>query len=201
MTELFYFIADVSNLSTIFEEEVALEKVPTVHEQEDGVILGVCATGTSSRDSLVSWIRFLENENRRLGRDISVLFTLKSPIGPTDNLEIPSLKETDALQLISDKTEDSSYDLDKDVANESNPSLEFHPALPSLKQVGIWSQSETRFVNWPHHNHPEGSISANNLKENQRLVEEIENAVQEKNRGLKDRDNEPPDDQPKRIIS
>jgi len=41
------------------EKEVA--NVPSVHEQEDGVILAVCATGTSSHDSVLSWIRFLVN--------------------------------------------------------------------------------------------------------------------------------------------
>lgn len=70
----------------------ALEPVPSVHEQDDGVILGVCATGTSSRHSVISWIRFLEKSNPRLGKDIPVIFTLKSPIGPTDDLEIPSLE-------------------------------------------------------------------------------------------------------------
>ena len=31
-----------------------------MHEQEDGTILAVCATGSSSRDSLLSWVRKLE---------------------------------------------------------------------------------------------------------------------------------------------
>ena len=35
-------------------------RLPSVHEQEDGTILAVCATGSSSRDSLLSWIRRLE---------------------------------------------------------------------------------------------------------------------------------------------
>lgn len=53
----------------------------SVHEQEDGTVLAVCATGTSSRDSLLSWIRFLEMENPRLA-EMAVLFTLQSPLGP-----------------------------------------------------------------------------------------------------------------------
>eukprot|EP00088_Acartia_fossae_P000659 TRINITY_DN10264_c0_g1_i1.p1 TRINITY_DN10264_c0_g1~~TRINITY_DN10264_c0_g1_i1.p1 ORF type:complete len:418 (+),score=81.81 TRINITY_DN10264_c0_g1_i1:39-1292(+) len=58
-----------------------LNRYPSVHEQEDGVIYAVCATGTSSRESLLSWIRFLEKENPHLS-DLAVLFTLQSPLGP-----------------------------------------------------------------------------------------------------------------------
>ena len=56
-------------------------KIPGVHEQEDGTILAVCATGTSSRDSLLSWIRNLEETNPNLCK-LAVLFTLTSPLGP-----------------------------------------------------------------------------------------------------------------------
>jgi len=64
-------------------------KEPTVHEQEDGTILAVCATGSSSRDSLLSWIRMLETENPNLA-NLAVLFTLTSPLGPV----IPIKEET-----------------------------------------------------------------------------------------------------------
>lgn len=54
--------------------------VPTVHEQDDGTIVALCATGTSSRDSLLSWIRLLElNGNVVLGQ-IPVIFTLQAPL-------------------------------------------------------------------------------------------------------------------------
>lgn len=54
-------------------------KYPSVHEQLDGIIFAVCATGTSSRDSLLSWIRQLEqNGNPDLGT-IPVVFKIKSP--------------------------------------------------------------------------------------------------------------------------
>ena len=77
-------------------------RLPSVHEQEDGTILAVCATGSSSRDSLLSWVRKLEVivnmpafhlatllskvffhqiSNPRL-EDMVVLFTLTSPLGP-----------------------------------------------------------------------------------------------------------------------
>ena len=35
-------------------------RLPSVHEQEDGTILAVCATGSSSMDFLLSWVRKLE---------------------------------------------------------------------------------------------------------------------------------------------
>ena len=56
-------------------------KEPSVHEQEDGTILAICATGTSSRDSLLSWVRRLEETNPNLSK-MAVLFTLTSPLGP-----------------------------------------------------------------------------------------------------------------------
>jgi len=81
----FYFLSDISHLKSWIlrdpeEIEHEVEAVPTVHEQEDGTILGCCATGSSSRDSLLSWIRFLEKTNPKLA-DFPVLFTLKSPLG------------------------------------------------------------------------------------------------------------------------
>ncbi|XP_064211967.1 evolutionarily conserved signaling intermediate in Toll pathway, mitochondrial isoform X2 [Tribolium castaneum] len=54
-----------------------LTVVPSVHEQEDGTILALCATGTSSKDSLVSWIRHLEKDNPVLA-EVPVVFTLRS---------------------------------------------------------------------------------------------------------------------------
>ena len=40
--------------------------------QEDGTILAVCATGSSSRDSLLSWVRHLELANPRLADMVSI---------------------------------------------------------------------------------------------------------------------------------
>lgn len=51
----------------------------TVHEQDDGTIVAVCATGTSSRDSLLSWIRLLEKYDNPLLSTIPVIFTLTAP--------------------------------------------------------------------------------------------------------------------------
>ncbi|KAF9794488.1 hypothetical protein SFRURICE_009988 [Spodoptera frugiperda] len=51
----------------------------TVHEQDDGTIVSVCATGTSSRDSLLSWIRLLEKYGNPQLSSIPVIFTLTAP--------------------------------------------------------------------------------------------------------------------------
>jgi signaling intermediate in Toll pathway protein len=75
------------------KEELKLDRYPTIHEQEDGTIFAVCATGTSSRESLLSWIRFLEKENPKLS-DLAVLFTLQSPLGPV----IPINESSDMRQ-------------------------------------------------------------------------------------------------------
>lgn len=59
----------------------------SVHQQDDGTIFAICATGTSSKDSLLSWIRFLERSgNVDLG-SIPILFKFKSRPGP----ELPAV--------------------------------------------------------------------------------------------------------------
>lgn len=64
-----------------------LRTIPSVHEQDDGVIFSVCATGTSSKDSLLSWIRHLEkNGNPNLGQ-IPIVFTLKTGVKEVTNIE------------------------------------------------------------------------------------------------------------------
>jgi len=76
---------NLSNMKRWMDGEKApggtVARLPSVHEQEDGTILAVCATGSSSRDSLLSWVRRLEVSNPRL-EDMVVLFTLTSPLGP-----------------------------------------------------------------------------------------------------------------------
>ena len=62
----------------------------SVHEQSDSTILACCATGTSSKDSLLSWVRFLEREVPHLC-NVQILFTLKqlwSPIKPLSKEEL-----------------------------------------------------------------------------------------------------------------
>lgn len=103
-----YFILRGEPLPPVVEEEISSDdvsniKVPffstkppvgkmltvisSVHEQEDGVIFSVCATGTSSKDSLLSWIRHLENDgNPSLGK-IPIVFTLKTGVKEVKNME------------------------------------------------------------------------------------------------------------------
>uniref|UniRef100_T1J3B0 Evolutionarily conserved signaling intermediate in Toll pathway, mitochondrial n=1 Tax=Strigamia maritima TaxID=126957 RepID=T1J3B0_STRMM len=73
---------DVSDIPVFWGTEepkpASLCVIPSIHEQDDGTILAMCATGTSSRDSVLSWIRFLQNENPRLAK-IPILFKLRAP--------------------------------------------------------------------------------------------------------------------------
>uniref|UniRef100_T1IHW6 ECSIT C-terminal domain-containing protein n=1 Tax=Strigamia maritima TaxID=126957 RepID=T1IHW6_STRMM len=73
---------DVSDIPVFWGTEepkpAGLCVIPSVHEQDDGTILAMCATGTSSRDSVLSWIRFLQNENPRLAK-IPILLKLRAP--------------------------------------------------------------------------------------------------------------------------
>ncbi|XP_046437401.1 evolutionarily conserved signaling intermediate in Toll pathway, mitochondrial-like isoform X2 [Daphnia pulex] len=80
-----YDYDDVSELrSWMFGEENLTRKdivvQPSVHEQEDGTILAIAITGTCSKDSLLSWIRFLEKTNPNLA-NLSILFATNSPLG------------------------------------------------------------------------------------------------------------------------
>lgn len=72
-------IDDVRNIKIPFwkTREIAVE--PTVHDQDDGVYFAVCATGTSNKDSAVSWIRFLQKDNPILEK-IPILIKLSSSV-------------------------------------------------------------------------------------------------------------------------
>jgi signaling intermediate in Toll pathway protein len=61
-----------------------------IHKQADGTILAICATGTSSRDSLLSWIRILQTSNPKMDH-LNVIFTLKAP--PVDLEPVNQLRE------------------------------------------------------------------------------------------------------------
>ncbi|XP_044726966.1 evolutionarily conserved signaling intermediate in Toll pathway, mitochondrial [Chrysoperla carnea] len=73
-------VDDVSNLRIpIYEKPKKVSVIPSIHEQDDGIYLAICATGTSSQDSLLSWIRLMEKDgNPALGK-IPVVFTLRHP--------------------------------------------------------------------------------------------------------------------------
>ncbi|XP_037074287.1 evolutionarily conserved signaling intermediate in Toll pathway, mitochondrial-like, partial [Pollicipes pollicipes] len=72
------------------------ERPPSVHKQEDGTIMAVCVTGTSSRDSLLSWIRLLQRRSPRLA-ELPVLFTLRSPV-----TDVATVSEPDAGDVTPD---------------------------------------------------------------------------------------------------
>ena len=79
-----FVIVETFNWS-MFEEEKPkeLEIPPSVHEQEDGTVLAMCITGTSTKESLAAWIRFLERSNEKLSQ-IPVVFRLRSPQAEVD---------------------------------------------------------------------------------------------------------------------
>jgi len=56
------------NLFGHMDPEGAVVKRPTDHEQSDGTVLAMCITGTSSKESLVSWISLLQRTNPHLAQ-------------------------------------------------------------------------------------------------------------------------------------
>lgn len=57
-----------------------LGKVRSVHQQDDGTIFAICATGTSTKDSLLSWIRLLEAHGNAALGEIPILFRFTSSL-------------------------------------------------------------------------------------------------------------------------
>ncbi|KAJ8897267.1 hypothetical protein PR048_002613 [Dryococelus australis] len=92
---------DVTSLKIPFfsepKERKEVAAVRSVHEQDEGTILAVCATGTSSRDSLLSWVRLQEGDGNPALSEVPVLFKLRSPAG-------------DVVPENSDKTDSTSDD-------------------------------------------------------------------------------------------
>uniref|UniRef100_A0A1A9WPG9 Evolutionarily conserved signaling intermediate in Toll pathway, mitochondrial n=1 Tax=Glossina brevipalpis TaxID=37001 RepID=A0A1A9WPG9_9MUSC len=78
---------DVTNLKIPFFEKPPIScknqigKVRSIHQQDDGTIFAICATGTSTKDSLLSWIRLLEDNGNPALAQIPVLFRFRSKIG------------------------------------------------------------------------------------------------------------------------
>lgn len=52
----------------------------SIHQQDDGTIYAICATGTSTKDSLLSWIRCLEMNGNPSLAHIPVLFKFRAPV-------------------------------------------------------------------------------------------------------------------------
>ena len=91
-------ISDLMDFKTYFEEENYAQLVakPSEHEQEDGTIFAMCVTGSSSKDSLITWIRYLQKNNPVL-EHAKIVFTLKSPDKGPDLIEVEQklLEETE----------------------------------------------------------------------------------------------------------
>ncbi|XP_065210650.1 evolutionarily conserved signaling intermediate in Toll pathway, mitochondrial isoform X2 [Planococcus citri] len=70
----------------------------SVHEQNDGIIYAIAATGTSSKNSLLSWLRLLEKHgNPTLGK-IPIVFKMSSPLGNSNPIE--GIDSGDVVQQI-----------------------------------------------------------------------------------------------------
>ena len=78
------------------QQSKAVIKRPSCHEQEDGVVLAMCITGSSSKDSLASWIKFLEDSNPSLATT-PVLFLLKSPGNEVEATDDDKAKDTSSM--------------------------------------------------------------------------------------------------------
>jgi signaling intermediate in Toll pathway protein len=82
----------------MFEAESSIVVKPSVHEQEDGTILGMCITGTSSKDSLATWTKALQQTNPSL-QYIPIVFMLRSPA-----VGLQVYNEMDDIAIKGDKT-------------------------------------------------------------------------------------------------
>lgn len=87
----------------------------TIHEQEDGTIFAACATGTSSKDSVLSWVRLLQLSNPIL-ENVPVLFKLKSITAAVTTLNIGD--RTSSFESESSK-EDSEQKTDEGESNKT----------------------------------------------------------------------------------
>lgn len=62
-----------------------------LHKTSDGVILGIAATGTSSRDSVLSWVRLLETTNPKM-KTLQTIFKMKAPTTEVETINEASVK-------------------------------------------------------------------------------------------------------------
>ena len=74
----------------------------SVHEQRDGVIYGMCITGSNSKQSLLSWIRFLESHGNSRLEDIPILFRDSLP------LDTKPKREEEKIQMLSEGAQSTS---------------------------------------------------------------------------------------------
>lgn len=74
------------------KNKVALKR--SVHEQDDGTIFAICCTGSSTKDSLLSWVRLLEKHGNPCLGHLPVLFKFTSNV--PDQLKVAAPDEGDA---------------------------------------------------------------------------------------------------------
>lgn len=73
------------------QDEIVVKKPErSIHQQDDGTIYAICATGTSTKDSLLSWVRLLERSGNPCLADIPTLFKFRVPVN--DNALVVSNK-------------------------------------------------------------------------------------------------------------
>lgn len=87
---------DIHKLEWPFWNERQYKLPVTVHEQDDGTYYAMCATGISSKDSLLSWIRCLQKANPILEK-IPITFKLKSSTEENVLLENENKNVTDRI--------------------------------------------------------------------------------------------------------
>ncbi|KAK0168985.1 hypothetical protein PV327_002739 [Microctonus hyperodae] len=98
---------DVSNLDISLWNQ-AKKKIATyrsIHEQDEQIILGICATGTSSKDSLLSWIRCLQTRNPAL-LTIPILFKFIGPVDDQQKIGPGEVQIDDPNELSEVETQD-----------------------------------------------------------------------------------------------
>ncbi|XP_062557224.1 evolutionarily conserved signaling intermediate in Toll pathway, mitochondrial [Armigeres subalbatus] len=69
------------------KNKVALQR--SVHVQDDGTIFAICCTGTSTKDSLLSWVRLLEKHGNASLERMPVLFKFTSQMPDQLKVEAP----------------------------------------------------------------------------------------------------------------
>ncbi|XP_055617891.1 evolutionarily conserved signaling intermediate in Toll pathway, mitochondrial [Toxorhynchites rutilus septentrionalis] len=67
----------------------------SVHEQDDGTIFAICCTGSSTKDSLLSWVRLLQKHGNPYLAQMPVLFRFTSPV--PDQLKVAAPDDSEEI--------------------------------------------------------------------------------------------------------
>ncbi|XP_055587832.1 evolutionarily conserved signaling intermediate in Toll pathway, mitochondrial [Uranotaenia lowii] len=73
----------------------------SIHEQDDGTIFAICCTGTSTKDSLLSWVRLLEKHGNPCLGELPVLFKFTSNV--PDRLKVAASSEDDTKDALKEE--------------------------------------------------------------------------------------------------